>query len=360
MEKKKKWMIFGGTAVVVVGVFLCIAAFFLYKGVTLFFDREIVADQYLEQMTSAASQGDRDAMRSLYMPGAVPEEHMERQIQENVDIWGKSQLDSFKKKGLNIRTSTKNGVKTKSVECSYGIKTEDGKRFTAILNRMESSDGNQGIISFIIRDNVSLAPQGTLRSISHWNVFQWGLFLLSLIMIFSTIATAVICYRQNPRYKWGWIILILIAYLSMGFSVIRTPNTWEFKVNWSAATVRLSRYVTYENGSREFRLFLPAGMAVYWIMKKRLDRESVHKKYGDREAATKKHGDREAATKKHGNWESGQEKRGNRESVHKKHENQEPGPENRADQEPGPEKRADRETRQEQRPDTDRESWRIP
>ena len=45
MEKKKKWMIFGGTAVVVVGVFLCIAAFFLYKGVTLFFDREIVADQ---------------------------------------------------------------------------------------------------------------------------------------------------------------------------------------------------------------------------------------------------------------------------------------------------------------------------
>jgi len=390
MEKKKKWMIFGGTAVVVVGVFLCIAAFFLYKGVTFFFDREIVADQYLEQMTSAASQGDRDAMRSLYMPGAVPEEHMERQIQENVDIWGKSQLDSFKKKGLNIRTSTKNGVKTKSVECSYGIKTEDGKRFTAILNRMESSDGNQGIISFIIRDNVSLAPQGTLRSISHWNVFQWGLFLLSLIMIFSTIATAVICYRQNQRYKWGWIILILIAYLSMGFSVIRTPNTWEFKVNWSAATVRLSRYVTYENGSREFRLFLPAGMAVYWIMKKRLDRESVHKKYGDREAATKKHGDREAATKKHGNWESGQEKRGNRESVHKKHENQEPGPENRADQEPGPKKRADqepgpeksadqepgpenradqepgpkksadREPRQEQRPDTDRESWRIP
>ena len=49
-----------------------------------------------------------------------------------------------KKKGLNIRTSTKNGVKTKSVECSYGIKTEDGQRFTAILNRMESSDGNRG------------------------------------------------------------------------------------------------------------------------------------------------------------------------------------------------------------------------
>ncbi|MDY5478308.1 MAG: hypothetical protein SPG10_16115 [Enterocloster clostridioformis] len=32
--------------------------------------------------------------------------------------------------------------------------------------------------------------------------------------------------------------------------------------------MRLSRYVTYENGSREFRLFLPAGMAVYWGMKK--------------------------------------------------------------------------------------------
>lgn len=350
MEKKKKWMIFGGTAVVVVGVFLCIAAFFLYKGVTLFFDREIVADQYLEQMTSAASQGDRDAMRSLYMSGAVPKEHMERQIQENVDIWGKSQLDSFKKKGLNIRTSTKNGVKTKSVECSYGIKTEDGQRFTAILNRMESSDGNQGIISFIIRDNVSLNPQGTLHSISHWNVFQWGLFLLSLIMIFSTIETAIICYRQNPRYKWGWIILILIAYLSMGFSVIRTPNTWEFKVNWSAATVRLSRYVTYENGSREFRLFLPAGMAVYWIMKKRLDRESVHRKHENQEAGPENRVGRDTGPVNRADRETGPVNRADREAD----------PEKRTDRETGPKKRADQETRREQRPDTDRESWRIP
>ena len=350
MEKKKKWMIFGGTAVVVVGVYLCIAALFLYKGVTLFFDREIVADQYLEQMTSAASQGDRDAMRSLYMPGAVPKEHMERQIQENVDIWGKSQLDSFKKKGLNIRTSTKNGVKTKSVECSYGIKTEDGQRFTAILNRMESSDGNQGIISFSIRDNVSLNPQGTLRSISHWNVFQWGLFLLSLIMIFSTIATAIICYRQNPRYKWGWIILILIAYLSMGFSVIRTPNTWEFKVNWSAATVRLSRYVTYENGSREFRLFLPAGMAVYWIMKKRLDRESVHRKHENQEAGPENRVGRDTGPVNRADRETGPVNRADREAD----------PEKRTDRETGPKKRADQETRREQRPDTDRESWRIP
>lgn len=278
MEKKKKWIVFGGIAVAVVAAFLCIAAFFLYKGVTLFFDKEIVADRYLEQMVSAATQGDRDAMRSLYMPGAVPEEYMERQIQENVDIWGKSQMNSFKKKGLNIRTSTKNGVKTKLVECSYRIKTEDGKQFTASLNRMESSDGNQGIISFIIRDNESLSPQGTLRSIGRWNAFQWALFLLSLIMISSTIVTAIACYRQNPRYKWGWIILILAAYLSMGFSIVRTPNRRVFKVNWSAATVRLSRYVTYEDGSREFRLFLPAGMAVYWIMKKRLDQESGQRK----------------------------------------------------------------------------------
>lgn len=255
-----------------------------------------------------------------------------------------------KKKGLNIRTSTKNGVKTKSVECSYGIKTEDGQRFTAILNRMESSDGNQGIISFIIRDNVSLNPQGTLHSISHWNVFQWGLFLLSLIMIFSTIETAIICYRQNPRYKWGWIILILIAYLSMGFSVIRTPNTWEFKVNWSAATVRLSRYVTYENGSREFRLFLPAGMAVYWIMKKRLDRESVHRKHENQEAGPENRVGRDTGPVNRADRETGPVNRADREAD----------PEKRTDRETGPKKRADQETRREQRPDTDRESWRIP
>ena len=125
---------------------------------------------------------------------------------------GKSQLDSFKKKGLNIRTSTKNGVETKSVECSYGIKTEDGQRFTAILNRMESSDGNQGIISFIIRDNVSLAPQGTLRSISHWNVFQWGLFLLSLIMIFRMNQ-----FQQHLYKNFLHLIVLCIQQHSLGF-----------------------------------------------------------------------------------------------------------------------------------------------
>ncbi len=178
------------------------------------------------------------------------------------------------------------------------MKAEDGQLFTAGLKRMETSDGSRGIISFTVRDSASLAPQGTLRTIGHWNVFQWGLFLLSLAMISATIMTAVICYRQNPRYRWGWIILILIAYLSMGFSIIRTPARREFKVNWAAATVRLSRYVTYENGSREFRLFLPAGMAVYWIMKKRLDQESNQKE----------HGDQESGREKHGEWESGREK----------------------------------------------------
>jgi len=320
MEKKKKWVIIGITAVVVLAAVLCIASFFLYKGVTHFFDNEIVADQYLEQMLSAASRGDRDAMRSMYMSGAVPEEYIERQVQENVDIWGRSQMDSFRKKGLNIRTITKNDIKTESVECSYRIKTEDGQRFTASLNRMESSDGNRGIISFIIRDHISSVPQGTLRSIGHWNAFQWGLFLLSLVMVTSTIVTAIICYRQHPRYKWGWIILILAAYLSMGFSIIRTPNRQEFKVNWSATTVRFSRYVTYGNGSREFRLFLPAGMAVYWLMKKRLDRESRQEKRGDQDPSQERCGDQDYGHGKRGNQKSNQE----------------------------------------QSPDTDGETWRIP
>ena len=45
-------------------------------------------------------------------------------------------------------------------------------------------------------------------------------------------------------------------------------------------------------------LYLPAGMAVYWIMKKRLDQESNQKE----------HGDQESGREKHGEWESGREK----------------------------------------------------
>ena len=57
MEKKKKWMIFGEQRLLLWEYFFALQLFSYIKGVTLFFDREIVADQYLEQMTSAASQG---------------------------------------------------------------------------------------------------------------------------------------------------------------------------------------------------------------------------------------------------------------------------------------------------------------
>ena len=274
MKSKKKWMILGGTVISVIAVLLCIAAFFLYKGVNHFFDKEILADQYLEQMVLAASEGNRYAMRSLYLPGAVPEEYMEKEIQENIHSWGNRGMVSFKKKGLNISSRTSNGAKSKAVECSYAVTADDGSRFTASLKRVETSDGNRGIVSFTIKDNVSLVPQGTLRSMGHWNVFQWGLFLLSLLLVSSTVVTAVMCYRQHPRYRWGWVVLILAAYLSAGFTIVHTPGRREFKVNWAASTVGFSRYVIYSNGSREFRIFLPAGMVVYWIMKKKLDRES--------------------------------------------------------------------------------------
>lgn len=273
MQSKKKWMIFGGTVIAVIAVFLCIAAFFLYKGVNHFFDKEILADQYLEQMVSAASEGDRDTMGSLYLSGSVPENYMEKEIQENIDAWGNREMVSFKKRGLNISSTTSRGAKSKVVECSYRVMADDGQRFTASLKRVETSDGNRGIVSFVIRDAASLAPQGTLRSMGHWSVFQWGLFLLSFLLILSTVVTAVTCYRQHPRYRWGWVILILVAYLSVGFSIVHTPGRREFKVNWAATTVKFSRYVIYSDGSREFRLFLPAGMAVYWIMKRRLDQE---------------------------------------------------------------------------------------
>ena len=123
----------------------------------------------------------------------------------------------------------------------------------------------------------------------------------------------------------------------MGFSVIRTPNTWEFKVNWSAATVRLSQYVTYENGSREFRLFLPAGMAVYWIMKNGWTgnlfiRSMETGKPPQRSMETGNLARRSVVT---GNLFIRSMKTRNPASGESAAQTREPGPKKRADQEPG-------------------------
>lgn len=63
--KKKKWMIFAGTAV---GGCIFLALQLFHKGSDSF-DREIVADCISGTDDVSSIPGDRDAMRSLYMSG---------------------------------------------------------------------------------------------------------------------------------------------------------------------------------------------------------------------------------------------------------------------------------------------------
>lgn len=282
MEKsrKTKWIIIG--IAVVCGLLITIASlvFLLFEGINYFFSREITSDQYLEQILDMAESGDTEGIRSLYIEGTADNKQIDREIQMIMDTWDGSQEYTFKKTGLSINTNSSNGFKTKEVECTYRIQTDDNQKLVMQLERAELPNGENGLVSIYMKHMGTLAPQGSLTTIGQWNILQWGLFFLSIAMIVWTAVTAVICCRQRPRYRWVWLALILLAYLYVGFYVSAEEGGHMLRFEWRAAFIGFSKFLRYTNQSIRFRLCLPVGTIVYWLMKKKLeqDKESGYPK----------------------------------------------------------------------------------
>lgn len=275
MEKsrRKKWIIIGSMAACGLLIVFIIFVFLLFQGISYFFSKETISDQYLEQILEMAEAGDTEGIRSLYIEGQVEKEQIDWDIQRIMDTWDGSRGYTYKKTGLSVNSNSSNGMKTKTVDCTYQIQMDNNHKIVVQMERMELPGGEKGLISIYMDYSRALAPQGSLKTIGEWNIFQWGLFLLSIIMIVWTAVTAVICCRQRPRYRWVWIALILLAYLSVGFYVSAEEGRHLLKFEWRASILGFSRFLRYSNRSIRLRVCLPMGAIVYWLMKKRLDQD---------------------------------------------------------------------------------------
>ncbi|MCC8026063.1 MAG: hypothetical protein LIP16_12310 [Clostridium sp.] len=268
MEKKgtKRLIIIIAAAGVMLAV-LCVAgAVGVYK---LIMGTDTQSDQYLEQILKNAEKGDDPAIASLYLSQGASREDIKSDIRELLEVWNRPQPYTYKKTGYQMNSTTVNGVKVKVYTSAYTITTESGETLTATMRREERAD-DSGITDFMIAPRESLKPVGKLGTIGRWTPIQWLLFAFSLAMIGGTAATAFDCYRRKPGYRWGWIALILLAYASAGFSLLREGGRMTLRFHFSATLLGLSSYVWYPNGTIIFRLYLPVGMIIYWILRKRL------------------------------------------------------------------------------------------
>lgn len=227
------------------------------------------SDQYLEQLLEAAEKGDDFSAASLYMIREGSREEIEGDIQTLFKVWNRAQPYTYKKIGYRMNSSTANGEKVKVFTSNYIITTAEGEKLEAVLRREERGEGS-GITVFHIAPRESVKPVGRLGTMDRWSLIQWLLFAFSLMMIAGTVVTAVDCYRRKPQCRWGWIALILLAYASPGFSLLQENGRRMLRVQCSATLVGFSKLVVYPDGGVIFRLLLPAGMVIYWIMRKRL------------------------------------------------------------------------------------------
>lgn len=251
---------------------MLLAALGIIAGIGLFkwiMGTDTRSDRYLEQIIEAAETGDGNAMISLFLTDEVRPEEIEKDIQGVLNIWNRTQDYTYRKTGYQMNSSSSNGVKVKTASSNYIITTERGEKL-AVSMRWTERDGSAGLTDFTISTIEAVKPGGIIGTMVRWNLLQWVLFVFSLIMIVSTIVTAFDCYRRNLRYRWGWIALILFAYAAPGFSIIQENARRTLSFQFTTAIVGLSKYVVYSDGDIRFRLYLPVGMVIYWVLRKRL------------------------------------------------------------------------------------------
>lgn len=275
MEKKSRKLLITVCILIfaVITVIAISGIILLYKRVGREIKADTRSDYYLEQMLRAAASGDKSAMESLYQPQNVFTKQTGQEIQGLLDIWEVNQGYTYNRTGYNRKLSIFNNRETTRITSTYTVTLDNGKKMNVTLQRVEQDDGNSGLAYFNIKDAEVMKPVGTLGSISQWNHFQWGMFILSLTVIASTVVTAVICYRQSPKYRWGWIALILLAYFTVGFTALKEEYRSSVNFTYSITIAGLSKYVIYPGSGARLLVNMPMGMIVYWIMKRKLSEQ---------------------------------------------------------------------------------------
>lgn len=226
-------------------------------------DSEKRSDYFVEQMMEAVRGKSADKMYPLYTR-AVPREQVDRDYRNLVRAWGDCQGYTFEKTGIRIRNTTEEGMSLKQITCAYVIDMGDGRKTGLNTVRIERYDGRSGLVSVIPLPEAPVEPYGSLETANRWNIVQWGLFVLSVIIFMSTAATAVVCYRRGRRYKWLWIGLILLLYASPDLRAAFVNGTLRILMTGHPALAGFSSLIIYPGQIMELQIHVPLGMFLYW------------------------------------------------------------------------------------------------
>lgn len=215
-------------------------------------DSETICDQYVETVLTALSEDNLEEVYSLF-PQGIDRSKLEDGMAQLAALWAGRQDYQYKKTGFQQNIT--NGNKT--VTCAYLI-TSGEEQFTLQVKRGENPDGSSFLISFFINPVVDAAVNSQMSGI--WLVIQWGLWLLSVLVILATIATAVYCIRHQTGKKWLWAAGILLLYVA-------GTLTWGpggGKIGFMVRTPGFSSLVFAADGGVKIAVYVPLGLILFW------------------------------------------------------------------------------------------------
>ena len=180
-------------------------------------------------------------------------------------------VKEYELKVLSVNQSAKydKGESLTTVDVVYEMTTNAQKFVVSV----QSSSKVNGFSSFYITpyEKTSLHYVGTLDNMKGADATQWVLLASNIAVIGLMIWALIDCCRNKIKRKALWIILILLGAVSVGVTVAATSFNLNFNLVWFASYNALIRY---GSGQTIFRLVVPVGAILYFVLKRKITDKS--------------------------------------------------------------------------------------
>ena len=174
--------------------------------------------------------------------------------------------DTYELKLLSINTyaSLSDGQSVHTTSSVYEMTTQDKQIIVSV--RMVDQ---MGLNAFYLTpyELTDYYYTGTLTHMQNATATQWVFLLLNVIAVGLAFYALLDCCRQNIQKKALWILLIILGFVSVGFTVSDTVLRFNFNIGWLTA---YSAIIRYGSGTILLRLMLPLGAVIYFIKRRAL------------------------------------------------------------------------------------------
>jgi len=213
------------------------------------------------QMLDGVLAGDYDACRAAVCP-EFPDRDIQLLCEQGADYL--QNPADYQLEIAQCNRKTVNDVTQLSVR--YRINTDKGIYYVDV----RTSSEEYGLYNFHLFSEEDLAAAtevtvtGTMATFGRSDTLQKALLIVGLAEFVFVAFSAVYCFRKKTRYRWLWLLLIVLVSV-----LIRVVTAGESISTHLHAGV----YLTFTSllrdsaGVSEFRLYIPVGAILIWIIR---------------------------------------------------------------------------------------------